>query len=659
MEYEKAYVFQPENGRPVKRRRIEPQGLQASWQSRRRAYQRAWQAQQEKVDARLDKINSATVAEIEAFLSDANHDQQPSRIPSGIVISGPSAASDSGIISQLSRGQGNDNELRIFVKLASNAGSNLKALLKALIQKATLQQPGADDEDDEVAPVQRKGGKLLNYDLQLLCDHVGEQRIRQVVVAFEDTEAFDSELLSELIDLLGCWQDRIPFVCLFSVATSVELLQQRLSNAAVKRLDGKVFDVAPSGDVLEQIFEAITDSDAPLFLGSGPIGAALERQKDYIQSSDSFVDAIKYAYMSCYYANALSVFLTATITFADVPSDHFEALRTLKSFQRLAEHLLADNQAVHLHDLLEDDEVLFDLVQTKLIEGRKALGQILSALTVIRAIQESLPSTAVSTKSSLYVRGMAGKMAGSAMVRSLLLTIRKIPSDIAIGLLKAVAATGMPCTGFLNQLTTLVETHADDKRPLRSEDDLKNSTLRTTVVAQKVELSKQKAKLSQQDTAYTTILKRFADALEIFFGESLINPKDLPFHEIFIYDLVSPHREVFTPRPRHAIERALASPHDYLDCDCCAPDTRDNDEAILAATQPATAVLYQLYLESGSLINVNDLWHALQAVMGDGQDEQQTMALFQRALAELRGLGMLKSTRKRVDHIAKVAWKGL
>ncbi|KAI7647877.1 hypothetical protein KC318_g18310, partial [Hortaea werneckii] len=83
------------------------------------------------------------------------------------------------------------------------------------------------------------------------------------------------------------------------------------------------------------------------------------------------------------------------------------------------------------------------------------------------------------------------------------------------------------------------------------------------------------------------------------------------------------------------------------------------EEATLAATQPATAVLYQLYLESGNLINASDLWQAFQAVMGDDADEQQSMALFQRALAELRALGMVKSTRKRVDHIAKVAWRGL
>jgi len=34
-------------------------------------------------------------------------------------------------------------------------------------------------------------------------------------------------------------------------------------------------------------------------------------------------------------------------------------------------------------------------------------------------------------------------------------------------------------------------------------------------------------------------------------------------------------------------------------------------------------------------------------------------ALFQRALAELRYLGLLRPTKKKTDHVAKVMWKGL
>lgn len=34
-------------------------------------------------------------------------------------------------------------------------------------------------------------------------------------------------------------------------------------------------------------------------------------------------------------------------------------------------------------------------------------------------------------------------------------------------------------------------------------------------------------------------------------------------------------------------------------------------------------------------------------------------ALFSRALAELKYMGMVKNSRKKVDHLAKLSWKGL
>lgn len=41
----------------------------------------------------------------------------------------------------------------------------------------------------------------------------------------------------------------------------------------------------------------------------------------------------------------------------------------------------------------------------------------------------------------------------------------------------------------------------------------------------------------------------------------------------------------------------------------------------MSATQPATAVLYQLYLESGALVNVADLWAAFFAILGKKDEE--------------------------------------
>jgi origin recognition complex subunit 3 len=586
-----------------------------------------------------------------------------SRIPTGIILSAPGSASLNSL-SQRVAGLVKSQKRRLYVSLESSCAPHLKATLKALIQKATASTT-EEEENEELTLTNRKGPRLLNYDLQILHEHVRDRRIEQIVLAFPDTEALGSHLLSELIELMCSWLDRIPFVCLFNVATSVEFLQQRLSRSAVRCLNGRLFDAAPSSAEAQLVFNAITHADTCLWLGPNLLATALERQNDYIQSTDELVDVVAYAYMSCHYANALSIFLQPDVKLNTIPSDHFKALRTLTSFRTLVQSFVSGGETEKVHQLLESNAELLSEVKRQIAVGKKSLTKLTTTLDVLRVVQEHLPNTPTPSKSTLYIQAMSCKLLGSAMLRTLLLSVRKAQSDMATTLVDSVCAQSIPedlraeITVLGNQLAELVAGSSSKGQPLRSEDDIGSSTVRTTVVAQKVHLSKQKSQLSKQDAEYTAILRKFSDQLETYFNDTLINPYDLPFHEVFVYDLKSPHREVFTPRPRHAVERALSSPHDYLDCDCCAPDQVKGDEATLSSTQPASAVLYQLYLESGSLINASDLWQAFQAVMGGEKEEGDLMALFQRGLAELRYLGLVKSTRKRADHVAKVAWRGL
>ena len=92
----------------------------------------------------------------------------------------------------------------------------------------------------------------------------------------------------------SCWTDRIPFVLLFGIATSLDLFHERLSRAASRFLEGVQFDVEQTSSLLERIFEkAVAGPEAPLRLGSVFVSALVERQHDHIQSVQSFVTALK------------------------------------------------------------------------------------------------------------------------------------------------------------------------------------------------------------------------------------------------------------------------------------------------------------------------------------------------------------------------------
>ncbi|KAK3100825.1 Origin recognition complex subunit 3, partial [Teratosphaeriaceae sp. CCFEE 6253] len=164
--------------------------------------------------------------------------------------------------------------------------------------------------------------------------------------------------------------------------------------------------------------------------------------------------------------------------------------------------------------LLEEDVVLRSDALTSIRDGQRKLSTMVYTLRAIRVLQQRLPNTSVSPLSALYVQAMSGKLLGSPMLRSLLLSIRKAPSNVLLDMMRGLDTlntdTGETPFGntqaLLSRLEHLIETQGHAAKPLRSENDLRNSTLRTTVVAQKVELSKQQAALSADDKAYTEIL---------------------------------------------------------------------------------------------------------------------------------------------------------
>ena len=292
-----------------------------------------------------------------------------------------------------------------------------------------------------------------------------------------------------------------------------------------------------------------------------------------------------------------------------------------KDHTRYAQTLIERKEYETLRALLDDNDGLGDLVVQELQSGREALQAILRAINVLFRIQSSLPVKTQTPWSEMYIRAMCAELARSAVFEEIMTSLKKLPSDTMGDLLDDLAGISVPSelveiTSELDQVTG----HSEDANvPLRSAYDVHHETLRTTVVAQKVSLSRNALALSTQDSAYTKIVDRIYTILCDYFETTLINPQDLFLNEILIFDSKSPHREVFTPKPRFAIERALSSPHDYLGCDCCG-----GSEDGLSATQPATAVLYQLYLESGAVINTADLWLAFWTIVGgDGMEDEE------------------------------------
>jgi len=120
------------------------------------------------------------------------------KIPTGLIVTGPNVTSQELLFSQLAS-RAEDEADVIVVNFRSGDATSIKTVLKKLIRDGTNEE---HEDEDMPSYGGGRGHRLLNYDLQLLYLHLKKQRTpKRVVVAFQDSEAFDSVLRSELIGL--------------------------------------------------------------------------------------------------------------------------------------------------------------------------------------------------------------------------------------------------------------------------------------------------------------------------------------------------------------------------------------------------------------------------------------------------------------------------
>ncbi|ROW16090.1 hypothetical protein VPNG_01926 [Cytospora leucostoma] len=621
----------------------------------------------------LRASNRSTLDAVASFAREAPA-VEPTKIPAALIVTGPNIASQDLLFEQLAESLGPSVQGRV-VRLRSAEAPNLKVTLKKIIRDVT-RQAAEDDRDGELA-VGKDGRKYLDYDLEALCAHLRTHESKQVIVAFQDSEAFDTGLISDLVTLFSSWKDRISFTLLFGIATSVELFQARLLKSTSQHLYGAQFGVVQTSSVLESVFKAAVAHGAnPLIIGPSLLSSLVERQQ-------SQVAGIQYAYMCHFYGNPLSILLVGG---GKPQPEHLEALRNLPSFRAHIEETI-EAGIRELPRLLLDDDVYLLAEQRKTASSVTARWetQLLRSLsllqasellqddfitTYINAISDGINLQAEDSMLDLVKRKSPDEI--SPLVERLLTTIKNGNRELGIsGWSSEGKALVQELSKVLEEIATLQSQAQSKGKMLRNQHSAQGRALRTTVVAQKVQLSKDESSLTSEDKAFTELVDKLvvliADATACQSADAIL------FHELWMYESRSPHKDVFIPRPGTVFERALSRPHDYLACACCSTANAGN-----ASTLPVTSILYHLYEEAGALVNVADLWSAFYALVGAGEDnnddddpkprsktkkpvnngydERTSLVLFYQGLAELKAMGFVKATKKRADHIAKSKW---
>ncbi|KAL3465388.1 origin recognition complex subunit 3 N-terminus-domain-containing protein [Aspergillus heterothallicus] len=624
--------------------------------SRYQTYEQLWSTQEAKIQEILDDVDAEVLENVSSFVKTASSDVYGSCIPAALLTVGSNVSSLARLLSRLNEQLTSTGEGGVVV-LESGDAPNLKTTLKNIIRAAIINTEGNDGYQNFLT--EREGPRLLGYDLDLLGEYVTRKGIKHLVLAFRDSEAFDPGILTDLFFLLSSWHDRIPLTLLFGISTSVELFEARLPRSSIALLKGRFFELHEASNCVDHIYERIQTEGGKLWLGRNLTNVLFEKSSDHFQTPESFCRTVKYAYMSHFFANPISILLADEIPSTIQLSKLCEAVRNVPSFRNYCETLAEDSQTQQVRDLLEDDNRLLAQAIQLVKVGQQAMHDIFQTVKFISLLLKDLNMSKKTSVSELSIRALSGELQDSAILEETLTALKRLDSTKIAELFPSFpdAVTNLSVFQDIRiDFAALLQAHKGPE-PLRTEYDSQNSVIGTTIVHQRVKLNKGKANLPEEYLKYSELIDRVHALVASYLQTTLRRPQDLPLNEAFLFDARNPIKEVFAPRPRFAIERALSNPFDYL------VYTSEAAEGKISSKQPATSILYQLYLEAGALVNIHDLWQAFYAVFeseeGDQCDERMTMALFYRAMSELRTLGMLKHSRKKMDHAAKSAWMGL
>lgn len=611
------------------------------------------------------------------------------RIHTGLVLNGLNSSVQRRLLRHWNDDQ-DANLSEVLVALDSNQAPNLALALKAIIKSVIVQRRDLEYYQSFLHDQRRRAP--VNYDLELLQIFVRQEQLSKVVISIRDVEIFDMTLLADLISALSSWVDRIPIVLLFGIATTVELLDARLPRKTLNMIQARTFDVSEPGDSHLNVYQTLQNSsDTKLWLGPTISRTLAERVKEDDESPESLLRCFEYAYMGHFFANPLSILLDDAVSSNSKPAPELcDAIRKTESFRLYAQTFMDAGDTKSVLRLLNDDKFLWDEARKAVVEGQQSMNAFRKAVQFFIDLREFLcrPETTLLSPFEIDVQAYSGtSFLDTLIFEDTLSAIQKLPSLELASLLSRISTSDSDLANSVRSITTKLDTlhAANGSNSVRSLHDPSHTTTSTAISRHNtVSLTKHAPKLTKDEKDYTAIIDELHTEVNTYFEETILDVNQLFMNEVFVYDLKMPLTGAFAPRPRFVIERALDRPGDYLGCECCTAET----EGMERNRAPPTSLLWQLWCEAGNIVNVRDLWGAFCAVLVDdkqddddddeevdelqskhgtldgqrensGIDERMALALFYRGLAEMRMLGFVKPTKRKVDCLAKVTWRGL
>ncbi|KAJ1308367.1 hypothetical protein OPQ81_004075 [Rhizoctonia solani] len=595
-------------------------------------------------------------------------------------------------VSQVADGKGKQKAraLPLVIQLEEGDCTNTISALRALVTGFMTQFEEADP-DNEPAVKKKATATLAPFDMARLVAgyddyYSSRDDAPNLVVVFDRLEAYDAEVLQDVLYACSKYLDSLPFVFITTLSDSY-YIQRVFTTAARAMLDPTIFRPASGAALCSEVIQrAIYDYDSPydILLGESSIKVL----KEMIEKTDGRIEALittlQLIYMEHYRYQGPLLEVVPSLHDNSEPNLADYAQKVEQAESSIRDTLMALMFIYKRRDPLSDG---FRITNSQDLDQTQYTPE-----TMVKKLHAEHVKTVHNMKTLSYGLNILHHLTWK--FNSLGSYRQEVPLGF-LDLLELDARGG----DHLEKYAIWMLKRGFENTSLSDSADLVRDVFKTHIarggrdyqLPYSVELSEVANHLWECQVKSLPFGTEDKAQLALYFTKHISSRFGLryaePYSELYYTETSNGLKETLDPAPRSVILSALIRPGAYFNCECCDPEESFAPESM--AQRPDTCILFQRSLDAGKLINIADWFGSFVAVVqhekvdrtpaqasshglrtrrrrsaeGDVNDEdmieiqKEYQARFIQSAHELEFLGLIQATGRRKEHVTRTVFE--
>lgn len=488
-----------------------------------------------------------------------------------------------------------------------------------------------------------------SVDFDMIANNVSKNQ--RLVILFHYLEDMEPGLMDQFIFMLHEYLPKIKMEFVIWMTTPPWRLHEYMSSRSLTTLSLDIIPVPEREQLLDDIIDQIfIKQHHSIRLGGQVLDWMLKQFKLIHRSYRTFITQLEYCIFEYYFHNPLSVLMPSFGKNLDqdiisllnnLDPFHFERLGMMKSFQKMVESHLSNNQEYAMR-LLSDNQIFYSYLPGIIKEFMIYLDNFSVAFQCLYELQLHLSLSKQKTKLYLYrdCHIHDQPISNSEYFYSLLGLYKTLDKDELYQLLcntrdiiySSISDnhhSNLSCQDILDKLVHLLNQY---------ERDILNIENHNVISKKKISIA--------------DFVKEIRSLFKNYFETNLKCYSEIECHELFYFDAIIAVKKAYNPNPKMQIQDTFMNPQHYLKCTC---------DGQMSPSLPDICILYKLYLEFGRWINLNDWMGATMNVLGIDPDsdrfENEKESLRERffqGISELCHLGFIKLSSKKREYALRL-----